>query len=162
MQIGGVDPLPTAPGAPHRGFDSAAAFARLRTAHDDVLAGLAVLDAITAAPQPDPAAYPLARWKLSRASRDRRAAFAAIAASLKPRLAPAQARALDQLSADDFAWQARSALHIRRWTPAAVAADWPGYCEASDAIRSAMRDRIRQEQALLYPLLDPRPARRAA
>lgn len=42
--------------------------------------------------------------------------------------------------------------YSRRWLPDAIAADWPGYSAATNAILGALAARIEREDAELYPL----------
>jgi len=43
--------------------------------------------------------------------------------------------------------------HVGSWTIEAITADWDGYRAASAEMRTAMRRRIADEKAILYPLL---------
>ncbi len=44
------------------------------------------------------------------------------------------------------------AAYSRLWLPDAIAADWPGYCAATQAVLDALAARIEREDAGLYPL----------
>ena len=44
--------------------------------------------------------------------------------------------------------------HCLRWTAAAIAADWPGYCRDSEMLIDALSHRILRENRELYPLLE--------
>lgn len=51
--------------------------------------------------------------------------------------------------------------HLKRWTPAAIEADWTGYRHAVAQLQQALLDRMAWEEAQLHPLL-PRAQGRAA
>ena len=44
--------------------------------------------------------------------------------------------------------------YSEKWNATAIAADWPGYCEASRTIIDALSNRILRENRELLPLLD--------
>lgn len=52
--------------------------------------------------------------------------------------------------------------HVKRWTPAAVEADWAGYRHAVAVLQQALLDRMAWEEAQLHPLLPPAKGRVAA
>ena len=49
---------------------------------------------------------------------------------------------------------AASRRHVAVWTIERTLTDWPGYRKSSLEMREIMRDRISQEKAVLYPLID--------
>ncbi|MFC3441277.1 hypothetical protein ACFOKF_08710 [Sphingobium rhizovicinum] len=51
--------------------------------------------------------------------------------------------------------------HIKYWTPAQIAADWPGYRQGVLALQNGLYDQMEWEEANLHPLLQG-PAQRAA
>ncbi|MGQ0589752.1 MAG: hypothetical protein ACT4N8_09505 [Sphingosinicella sp.] len=126
----------------------------LQQAHHDLLAALATLEELTAEPRPDPGRYPNARWRLSLASRRRRTVTTAACTELLGTASPDEASIIRALIAGEAHKLGESASHVRKWCMDAIAADWSGYCAASNALRKSMRDRITAEQAVLYPLLD--------
>ena len=46
-----------------------------------------------------------------------------------------------------------STQHIGSWTLRQIADRWPDYCAASTRMRADMRQRIRSEKEVIYPLL---------
>jgi len=107
-----------------------------------------------------------ARWALSRASAGRRLLWADILHFLAPVADREAALELRRLQDIDIALVRASADHVGRWTIAAILADWPGYCEASQAMRGRMISAMEAEKQILYPLLRsmgrPGPARDSA
>lgn len=69
--------------------------------------------------------------------------LAALHAGSTPQQAAAMSRELDALKCDwtDF---------IVRWTPSAIAADWPAFGDDADAILSRLSTQVRRENELLY------------
>ncbi|MGN6376343.1 MAG: hypothetical protein ACTHMG_12435 [Sphingomonas sp.] len=74
------------------------------------------------------------------------------------RAKPEQRAAIHALKAEGKANLITSVQHIGSWTLPEIAKRWPEYCAASDAMRSAMRQRIGKEAAVIYPLLADIPA----
>lgn len=68
---------------------------------------------------------------------------AAIRSGATPDDAAALATEFDALKCD---WTA----FIVRWTPDAVAADWPGFAEAAEAMMPRLSAQVRRENELLY------------
>jgi hypothetical protein len=126
---------------------------RLDRAHELLIDALHVLADQTARAAPDAAAIPTARWRLSTASGQRRRLATAIDSALRAMADEPATSNLDRLQAEDAQSRTLSAAHIHRWTMQTIAADWPGYCAASLAIRTAMRRRIAAERAIFHPML---------
>lgn len=124
----------------------------LKDLHADLLAAIDELERLTSEPTPHLGALAATRLKLTRASR-RRNAF--LEASVYPALARNRAAEapVRQLRDEDRNRLVASANHIAKWSPAEIGARWADYCAASHSLRTAMRSRVREEQALLYPLL---------
>ncbi len=119
-------------------------------AHERVLALVAELDELTGAAAPDVQRIACVRWKLSQASRERRAALDKLV--LPPALtrgAPDRPAALRKLREEDAAAIAASAQHIAKWTMDRIVAVWAGYCRASAKMRESMRRRIDAERDLI-------------
>ena len=146
----------TAPAGPQRldQVRAVALLAALREAHEELGSALDLLDSITAGPEPEPAVYANARWRLSSARRKRRAVAAEIYAGLIEVAGPAEADALARLRADDDRRLRASALHVQHWCNDRIAADWASYCAAAADMRAAARDWIACERALLLPMLE--------
>ncbi|WP_298398451.1 hemerythrin domain-containing protein [Sphingobium sp.] len=51
--------------------------------------------------------------------------------------------------------------HIKYWTPAQIAADWPGYRVAVLDLQNGLHDRMEWEEANLHPLLIDTPRKAA-
>lgn len=126
----------------------------LKRLHADLLAHLDELERLTSEPVMRPEEVAAARLKLTRASR-RRSMFldSAVYPALIGNDAATDAERVRQLRSDDKRRFVTSASHIAKWTLQEIAAHWSEYCSASRSLRAAMRDRIREEQAVLYPLL---------
>jgi hypothetical protein len=135
------------------GTEGKSLLARLETAHCDLLAELRAMDVITAKATPDVGRYTSARWRLTKASRSRRAVIEDAIKQLRNRASTADMLILERLRAEDIQAVRRSSEHIYRWTNEAVMRDWAGYCQASQLIRKSMRARIGLEQQTLFPIL---------
>jgi hypothetical protein len=126
----------------------------LKRAHDALLSCLNELERLTRDEMPDRPKLADTRWRLSKASAERRKLVDAacdllmISALSNERVG---VRALREHNAEHVA---ASSSHVRRWPIDQALADWEGYRAASAALRNAMRTRILQEQRTLYPLLD--------
>jgi hypothetical protein len=94
-----------------------------------------------------------ARLRLSQASIERRAVLKRIWESLSGRADSAGSAVLTRVRAADGELIAHSIKHLGAWTSAAVAADWQGYCEASQSMREHMLRTVAAEAELLRPLL---------
>lgn len=127
----------------------------LKRAHDVLLSCLDELERLTLDPLPDRAKLANIRWKLSKASAERRKLVDAACDFLAINGANSIDRSRVAALREDIAESvAASSTHVRRWPVDQVLADWDGYRAASAALRKAMRARILQEQRALYPLLD--------
>lgn len=118
----------------------------LFAAHQQLIEGMATLAAETAKPGPDKAAVASARLKLMQASRRRGAILDSIvAAEARTRTGAALVELLALTEKVRHA-RAISTAHISKWTPAALEADWRGYCLASAVLRRQMRRQIQVEK----------------
>jgi hypothetical protein len=125
----------------------------LQRLHADILASLDELDALTAQPRPPMDRLPSVRLALTRASRARTMLLERRYDQLIARATSEQKAAILSLKAEGKDNLVTSTQHIGAWTLREIAGRWPEYCAASSTIRSAMRQRIRKEAALIYPLL---------
>lgn len=132
---------------------SAKLLAELGNAHDELLAGIAELEAQTREDEPDADALAKVRWRLSRASRIRRQIVDRACDSLLEEATPAEAARVQGLRDASVDMVATSSAHVGAWTIDRVLADWEGYRVASAAMRRQMRERISTEKTVLYPLL---------
>jgi len=135
---------------------------RLDRAHALLADAIRIMADQTTRPAPDVAGFSTARWRLSTASRQRRKLVASIVAALRATADAPTATCLDRFESEELQSLHQSVTHIHRWTPQSIAADWPGYCQASLGVRRAMRRRLEAEQALFQPILrtlaEPPPA----
>ena len=133
--------------------DSAALFASLREAHENLIAAMEVMEQVTRQPLADRIQFTAGRWRISHASLARRSAWDACFRHLHPLVHPRTARVLEELNSEDFELMQLSAAHVARWSVDSIEHEWPTYCEASRTIRGRMAVRIAAEKRLLYPLL---------
>jgi len=127
--------------------------ADLQQVHAALRERIAALGAITAEEQPSKMEYTSGRLRLSQASIDRRSALARALRFLEERGTPADQAAVAKVRAADGELIAHSVAHLARWTTEAVAADWKGYCEASQSMRDHMLRSVEAEAQILYGLL---------
>jgi hypothetical protein len=135
--------------------------ADLRTLHEDLLAALDALEALTAQPTANETELSGLRYRLTRISTERRKMIDSLFARLAETAPPDQAAHLRALSLSHRDARMKTTEHIGAWSLRRVADDWPGYCRASAKMRAAMRQ-IALEQAVLYPLIDAGFSRDAA
>jgi hypothetical protein len=125
----------------------------LHDLHAQLLQMLNELEELTAQPAPDEAALASLRYRLTRTSSARRKHVDLVCSELKPTLAGSDAAALDALHDSNTAAMTASSEHISTWSLREVVKNWPGYCQASQALRRSMRAQIEAEKAALYPHL---------
>lgn len=113
---------------------------------------MAVMDSVTRELVAD-RLYASARWRLSQASLKRRTLWVRIFEHLVPRAGPRDAADLQSLQTANVEMLRYSAAHVGKWTIDTIEADWPGYCEASRAIRWKMKAGMGAEKRVLHPLL---------
>jgi hypothetical protein len=126
---------------------------QLRRLHADILAKLDALDALTSLPQPPMDRLPALRQALTRSSRARTMLLERAYDQLIADAPPARKAGLELLRAQGKDNLITSTQHIGSWTLRQIADRWPDYCAASTKIRADMRQRIRSEKELIYPLL---------
>lgn len=131
--------------------------ARLKTAHAELLTAIAELEAETRRPVPVEATLSAARLKLTRASSRRKALIEHTILPALHGLSAEDARRIDDLRRRSAEIAVESSRHIGSWTMHAILADWAGYRRASRLMRTAMLQRIAEENEVLYPLLGGRP-----
>lgn len=125
----------------------------LRRLHEDILAKLDELEGLTSLPQPPMDRLPVLRQALTRSSRARTMLLERVYDRLIAESAPTKRAALELLKSDGKDNMITSTQHIGSWTLRQIADRWPDYCAASTKMRADMRQRIRSEQDLIYPLL---------
>lgn len=126
----------------------------LKRAHEALLACIAELEGLTRDETPDRQKLASVRWKLSRASSERRKLVDAACDWLVRSTNTIDRSRVVALRGESADTVAASSRHVGRWTMDQILADWDGYREASATMRRSMRARILQEQRALYPLLD--------
>lgn len=129
---------------------------KLRRLHEDILAKLDELDALTSLPQPPMDRLPTLRQALTRSSRARTMLLEGAYDQLIAGAPPGKKATLESLKADGKANMITSTRHIGSWTLREIGDRWPDYCAASATMRADMRKRIRSEKDLIYPLLADR------
>jgi hypothetical protein len=126
----------------------------LKRAHAALLSCLDELERLTRDPVPDRAKLADTRWRLSKASAERRRLVDAACDLLMISALSSDRAEVRTLREHGTELVAASSSHIRRWPIDQVLGDWDGYRIASAALRKSMRARMLQEQRTLYPLLD--------
>ena len=126
----------------------------LQTLHEQLLAMLEELKELTAQPAPDEAALASLRYRLTRVSGARRRLVDSLCVELQLALPPGEAAAVRALREASIAAMTSSSDHIGTWSLRQLAKDWPGYCQASEHVRGAMRAQIDAEKTVLYPYLE--------
>lgn len=116
--------------------------------------GMGVLAELTSQASVDLDGLKNARWRLSQASLARRSLWRKVYANLMAEVGPAERSVLASLELADRALLAKSAAHVAQWSIARIELDWRGYCDASRAMRSAMKSTILDEQRRLFPILE--------
>ena len=127
--------------------------AELKQIHEELLAAIADLDAITEGEGFDESRLANARVKLSRVSGKRRRLVDAATLQLLDDATPADARRLRALREMNAAQLHASTKHIGTWGMRQITADWPGYCRASVTTRQSLRDLVAADRDALYLLL---------
>jgi hypothetical protein len=124
----------------------------LRTLDVELLATIAALEALNVQPDFDLKILSNVRYRISRAIVARRKLVDALLQDViagggeKAEIARAE---LDR----SMVVRAQYTAHVSAWAPAAVARDWPGYCEACASLRKAIRAKIAAQKPILYPWL---------
>lgn len=124
----------------------------LRTLDEALLAAIAELDTLIAQPGFDLKLLSNVRYRISRSIVARRKLVDALLQGViaeggeKAEIARAE---LDR----SMVVRAHYTAHVSAWAPAAVAADWPGYCEACVGLRNAILAKVAAQKPVLYPWL---------
>jgi len=126
----------------------------LKRAHDALLSCLNELERLTRDATPDRAKLADTRWRLSKASAERRKLVDAACDLLMISALSSERASVRALREHNAEHVAASSSHIRSWPIDQALADWDGYRAASAVVQTMMRGRILQEQRTLYPLLD--------
>lgn len=134
--------------------DGARLRAALTLAHDQLLSELENMEVVQRSPTPERARWTSARWKLSRASRVRRMVLQDCYPIAMQSANIAELTELLVLRAEESPMLARSRAHVDAWPPDRIEQDWAGYCAASAALRSGMKQRVRAEQRIILPVLE--------
>lgn len=129
---------------------------KLRQAHARLHQCILEMERLTSRNVAEQVEIAAARYRISRASMSRRAAFTEICQVLRASLADADRAALFTVIENDRSNSKSSADHVTRWSADRIRADWPGYCRASKAIRREMLKQVALEVQLLLPMLQRR------
>jgi hypothetical protein len=125
----------------------------LHDLHVQLLHMLDELEELTARPAPDEAALAGVRYRLTRTSSVRRKLVDGLCLELKLALPERDAHKIHALHESNTAAMTASSEHISTWSLREIVKNWVGYCQASFAMRGAMRAQIETEKAVLYPHL---------
>jgi hypothetical protein len=124
----------------------------LRTLDAALLAAIAELDALIAQPGFELKELSNVRYQISRSIVARRKLVDALLQGVitgggeKAEIARAE---LER----SMVVRAHYTAHVSAWAPAAIARDWPGYCEACAGLRKAILAKIAAQKLILYPWL---------
>jgi hypothetical protein len=127
---------------------------QLKEAHADLISATNELARLTSGPVPAKDLLVSVRWKVSKASLERRLLWGRIHAQLSGSVDAKSEDDLRHLQKTDMQLFRGSTAHVAKWTADAIIEDWRGYCSASEAMRSKMIDAIGTEERLLYPILE--------
>jgi hypothetical protein len=114
---------------------------------------IAQMELATVSPKPDMRLLANARFKISQASLARRQLLHQACGHLLGLVTPTEAQMVRSLKRDSADNATASTEHVRRWPVAQVEREWNAYREASRQVRARMKQAIRFEQRLLFPLL---------
>lgn len=131
-----------------------ALYSDLRDADSALLACFTEMARSTSHPEGDKYEYTNARFKISQASRARRALVRRICEYLRVRVRDADAQAIQKLEKEQCEVVRRSTEHVSRWSSQDICRDWRGYCIASREIREHMLANVESERLILYPMLE--------
>ena len=134
---------------------------KLHEAHAKLLSAIGDLARLTRGALPDEEQLVEVRWQVSEASLIRRLLWGRIHAYLAEHANTDVEPLLRELQDADMQLIRISTEHVGKWTSEAIAADWPGYCRASKAMRGKLIDGVKREKRLLYPILEATETRRA-
>ncbi|RVT94693.1 hypothetical protein [Sphingomonas crocodyli] len=123
---------------------------RLQSLHDAAIKGIDALEALAAVAEPRLAEVAAARLAISKVSRVR-SSF--LEAEVYPAVEAFAPMAIAGLRTRGRARMLASSEHIKRWSASELQLHWSEYQTLSKGLRIGMRARIREEQALLYPLI---------
>jgi hypothetical protein len=125
----------------------------LRAAHCELLKCIGEMEQITQEVAPDAMRYTAARFRIGRASLQRRSVWQAARQHLQGKMRRADSDDIRFLASIDWDLGKCTADHIGRWTVGAIERDWAGYCYASREVRRQMSQCIEAEKRVLYSLL---------
>ena len=132
----------------------------LKEAHSNLVQAISALEGLTRGPVPMRERLVEARYRLSKASLERRLLWGRIHAYLSRSASREAESDLRKLQQSDIALLRAAASHVGKWTTDVIFEDWLGYCRASAAMRVKLTDAAALEERLLYPLLQARGGKR--
>lgn len=134
----------------------------LKAMHAEIARFLDELETLAGEEKPRLETVAAVRLKLTRASRRRTTLLeTSIYPSLLDSASEPDRQRIEALRDSGREGLIASIGHIGRWTIVDLGQRWREYRVASQRMRRSMRDRIAQEQALLYPLLEQQAGRAA-
>lgn len=127
----------------------------LQGIHADLIVVIHRAETLVTGDPPDAEALVEARWELRRASRRRtRHVDEVVLPLLLAWATPAEAAALTALRERNAPRLAASADHAARWPIERALGDWLTYRVAAAAFLGRMRERVLDEQQVLYPMIE--------
>lgn len=133
--------------------ERASLLAELKLTHRDLLEATQGFEAMLRRGTPDAMLLANARRKLVTANGRRHIMLERIYSALRD-LEPADVARIRQLRAEGMAAKVRSSEFIAVWTPSQVMQNWAGFVGACAPIGPSVRTSVRDEQRILYPLLE--------
>lgn len=130
----------------------------LKALHEELRLAIAELQAEIAKSEPDETNLPLARLKVVKVSGRRKALIDGTIAPGLQEIGADDAARMRDLRRTGSEVAVETSQHIAEWRMTSVLADWQGYRAASTKFSQMMLRRIADECAVLYPLLEARPA----
>lgn len=132
----------------------------LKEAHASVRECLDEMKGITSRNQVNRLELTNARFRISRASLNRRTIFNAACNEIARDGAAHEKTVIRDLRQFDLEMGSKSAAHVAHWTSERIEFDWSGYCAASQRLRAEMAVHLTTQEALLWPMLSPSRQRR--
>jgi hypothetical protein len=126
----------------------------LESAHSRLIEAIGQLEKLTGGRVPRRSELVEIRWQVSSASLSRRLLWGRILMSLSGSAGSQYETVLRRLQEIDIELLRTSTKHVCAWTPEAVLKDWTGYRKASKAMLIKMKEAVRAEEEMLYPILN--------
>jgi hypothetical protein len=124
-----------------------------KTAHQEMLEALRVMDEMALGPVPYQLRFSHTRLRVTRAANDSRAALHKILAVLLQLPGPTTAGKVEVLKQLHVELREVARRHMATWTHAAAQSDWAAYCQSHGELAQRWYEIIDRERRLLYPVL---------